>query len=135
MAYGTVVIQDGVYVPNHGSPTDSQRRSPVRFAGQTEAIPPRLEPKSGLKTFVVDLYYSENRVVYSGGRVLSTDLKIDYSKQFTRIASDRNPVKDTKAFVAQFAGCDEASKLRKRIIALSRIHNSISNETLRFGVS
>jgi hypothetical protein len=131
-SYGTVVIQDGVYEPAIQDP--SLRRAPVRMAGEAAPLPPRIVQKPGLVNFVVELHYKSYRNIYSGGAAVPLGLTVEYAKKFTRVASDRNPVSDIKKFVSNFASCDEASKLRKRIIAISRIHKSISNETFRFGV-
>lgn len=132
-SYGTVVIQDGVYEP--GSLGAEYRNAPVRMSGGEPApLSPRLVPKSGLVNFVVDLNYTSQRNIYSGGSAVPLGLTVEYAKRFTRIASDRNPVTDAKRFISQFSGCDEATKLRRRMIAISRIHKSISNETFRFGV-
>jgi hypothetical protein len=131
-SYGTVVIQDGVYEP--GSLDPRLRMSPVRMDGGTAPIPPRLVSKAGLVNFVVELNYTSQRNIYSGGAAVPLGLTVEYAKKFTRIASDRNPVTDAKRFISQFSGCDEAKKLRRRMIAISRIHKSISDETFRFGV-
>lgn len=133
-SYGTVVIQDGTYFPSSSLPDERQRRAPVRMAGEPPAIPPKFVPSGDMKTFVVNLHYTKSSNIFSGGGVLPSGLFVSYEKQFKRITSDKNPVRDVKFFVSQFSGCAEASKLRRRAIALSRIHNTISNETFRFGV-
>lgn len=131
-SYGTVVIQDGVYEPGFLDP--AYRNAPVRMAGEPPPVSPKFVPKAGLVSFVVDLHYKSQRNIYSGGAAVPLGLTVEYGKTFTRIASDRNPVADVKRFTAQFAGCDEAVKLRRRMIAISRIHKSISDETFRFGL-
>jgi hypothetical protein len=57
---------------------------------------------------------------------------ISYSKKINRIASSKNPMKAAKSIISEYAGCDEASIVRKRAIALSRIRLSISGEEFRF---
>lgn len=131
-SYGKVVIQDGVY--ESGSLTPEYRNAPVRMNGEPAPVNPSFVQKAGLVNFVVDLNYTSQRNIYSGGSAIPLGLTVEYAKRFTRIASDRNPVTDAKRFISQFAGCDEAKKLRRRMIAISRIRKSISNETFRFGV-
>lgn len=84
-------------------------------------------------SFVVELNYSDRafRLSERNGR-FSSDMSVSYSKQFKRLASGGNPLKAAKDFVAQFAGCDEAHKLRKRVIALARIKKTVDGEVFRF---
>lgn len=131
-SYGKVVIQDGFYEP--GSLAPEYRNAPVRMGGEPASVNPRIVQKAGLVNFVVDLHYVSQTNIYSGGSAIPLGLTVEYAKRFTRIASERNPVTDAKRFISQFSGCDEAKKLRRRMIAISRIHKSISNETFRFGV-
>lgn len=132
MSYGTVTIQDGVYLPSE--PDRRFRSAPVRADIPAPAESNRLTPRGDLKTFEMELRYTQYKNIYFSGATLRLSEKVEYSKNIRRIASGSNPTRDLKRLVAQFSGCDEASKLRKRIIALSRIRNSISGETFRFGV-
>lgn len=132
MSYGTVTIQDGVYLPSE--PDRRFRNVPVRVDVPASTPLNRLTPRGDLKTFEMELRYTQYKNIYFSGAALRLSEKVEYSKNIRRIASGSNPTRDLKRLVAQFSGCDEASKLRKRIIALSRIRNSISGETFRFGV-
>lgn len=132
-SYGTVVIEDGIYKPSPIS-DEAQRRAPVRMAGEPAAIRPKIIPKGSLKTFVVNLHYTKSKDILSGGGIIPSGIFVSYDKQFRRISSDKNPVRDVKSFIANIAGCAEASKIRRRMIALSRIHDTISEEVFRFGV-
>jgi hypothetical protein len=137
MNYGTLVMVDGsVPLPrNSASPPDldaGRRRGLVRLGGAL--APPMQEFVDPSKTtFVVELNYSERafRLSERDGRFVP-EISVEYSRQFKRLASGGNPLKDAKNFVAKFAGCNEAHKLRKRVIALSRMRNTISGETFRF---
>jgi hypothetical protein len=130
-SYGTVTIQDGVY--SYQNPLDR----PTGFASYnlTSPTPVRtFEPKADAKSFVVDIRYSDFKYIYSGSKVLPTVLPVNYDKQYIRATSDKNPVGRAKSFIAQFAGCEEAQKVRRRMIALSKIRPSISNTSFRFAV-
>lgn len=56
----------------------------------------------------------------------------EFSKVFNIISDSKNPVKKAKIFISKYAGCDEASIVRKRVIAMSRIKKTISGEEFRF---
>lgn len=136
-SYGTVFIQDGIYIAQDQTPTDEERRGFVRYSNDyVPEISPKFYPRSSeLKTFTVDLKYSDYKYVYrQGRRPAATNLSIEYDKQLRRITADKNSIAEAKSFIARYAGCDEAHKFRKRAIALSKIHNSISNEVFRFGI-
>lgn len=132
-SYGTAVIQDGTYTY---SDPPARRTGFVSYSDFRNEVAPKFLPKpSGLKTFVVDLRYVENKYVYREGRSpFATTIPVSYSKQYKRVTSGKNVAGDLKSFVSQFAGCDEADKLRKRIIALTGLHGSVSSETFRFGI-
>lgn len=133
-SYGTAVIQDGTYAYDQ-NPANGKRTGFVSYSDFRDEVFPRLFPKpTGLKTFVVELRYAETKYVYRSGRApYATNIPISYSKQYRRV-SDRNVTGDLKSFVSQFSGCEEAHKLRKRIIALTGLHGSVSDETFRFGI-
>jgi hypothetical protein len=136
MSYGNVYIQDGVYVQSEQIPTDQERRGFVRYSSDyVPEILPKFYPRSSeLKTFTVDLAYRDYKYVYRQGKRAATNLSIEYDKQIRRITAEKNSISQVKSFIAQYAGCDEAHKFRKRAIALSKIHNSISDEVFRFGI-
>jgi len=137
MNYGTLMIVDGsVALPSSSAPpSDSDagyRRGLVRLGGAL--APPKQEFVDPSKTtFIVELNYSERafRLSERDGR-FAPEMSVEYARQFKRLASGGNPLKDAKNFVAKFAGCNEAHKLRKRVIALSRMRNTISGESFRF---
>jgi hypothetical protein len=129
--YGTLRIVDGVYMPSSHK-EEGLRRGLVRIGG---ALRPALgsEIKPGGTTFLVDLHYEDRAFSYGSGKgFYATELRVSYSRSYKRLASGGNTLKDAKEFVSRFAGCEEAHKLRKRAIALSRIRNSISGESFRF---
>ena len=132
-SYGTVQIQDGTYIM---SDAPSAVTGVARLGPQEERVlSPVFVPKaSGINTFIVDLHYREYKYVYGSGKAIPTNLTTEYGKRYQRIVSNRNPVAKVKSFVSQYAGKDEASKLRKRMIAIERMHGSISNEVFRFGI-
>jgi hypothetical protein len=130
MNRGTLVIIDGVY-----SFSDSEDKSGRRGLARIGALGPSASssPNPGGSTFVVELNYSESSYAFrSGRRPFAANLTIQYSRQFRRISSGGNVVKDAVSFVSNFSGCSEAKKVRGRAIALSRIRASISGETFRF---
>lgn len=130
MNFGTLVIIDGSH--HQDAPSDAAfRRGLVRIDG---ALAPPLAPRSNYPgvSFVVELNYSAPVHAMSGGLQNVANMNVSYAKRYRRLASEGNPLKDAKNFVANFAGCDEAHKLRKRAIALSRIKRSISGEVFRF---
>lgn len=55
-----------------------------------------------------------------------------YSKSFDRIVPSANPMGGAKRFISGYAGCDEASIVRHRAIALARMKLSISGLEFRF---
>jgi len=132
-SYGTVQIQDGIYIR---SDAPSPVTGVARLGREEErALPPVFVPKaSGIKTFIVDLHYKDYKYIYGSGKAVPTNFTIDHDKRYHRIVSSNNPVAKIKSFVGQYAGKAEASKLRKRMIAIERMHGSISNEVFRFGI-
>ena len=129
-SYGTVVIQDGVYSISKPEGTSGFATYPLSEG----VLSPTLSPKADAKTFVVDIRYLDYKYMYSGQRPLPTVIPVSYDKRYIRVASDKNTVGQVKAFITQFAGCTEAQKVRRRAIALSNIHKSISDYTFRFPV-
>lgn len=106
--YGTVVINDGI---------QAEGGKPLKHG-----------------TFVVDLNYREAKYVYLEGGTQPTNAQVDYSRQYNRLAPQRGVMAAVKSFVSQYSGCAEAHKLRKRMIALDRIRNTISGEQFRFPI-
>jgi len=130
VSHGKLVLIDGVY--SYPEASDDQRRRGYTRMG---ALAPRVGPsiKPGGTTFVVELNYRDSAYFYrQGRRPFAADIAIQYSREFKRLASGGNPLKDAVSFIAPFSGCDEAKKVRGRAIALSRIRKSISGETFRF---
>lgn len=131
MNFGTLAIIDGTSRFG-GLPSTDGRRGMVRIGGAL-APPPGPDHIPEGVTFLVELRYAESANWISGGsKVPVGGVMASYSKSFKRLASGGNPLKDAKNFVSQFSGCDEAHKLRKRVIALSRRRKSISGEEFRF---
>ena len=134
-SYGNVVIKDAVYSanPNQQGPFFGFASYPRDIAPTTPTV--NLKSSSGeINTFVVDLYYNDAQYAYNNGKGYPIGSSTNYSKHYKRISSSKNPVAAVKSFVSQFSSCDEAHKLRKRMIAMERIRNSISEETFRFPI-
>lgn len=134
-SYGNVVIKDAVYSanPNQQGPFFGFASYPRDIAPTTPPV--KIKPSSGeINTFIVDLYYNNTQYVYNNGKGYPIGSSTSYSKHYKRISSSKNPVAAVKSFVSQFSSCDEAHKLRKRMIAMERIRNSISEETFRFPI-
>jgi hypothetical protein len=133
-SYGTVLIQNQIYI----EPQDDsrERRGFARYSNDFESVnKSNSVPKSQSPNFVVELFYKDFKYFYSSNRsVVSSNSIIEYSKQFKRISSGKNIVGEATNFISQFVGCEEASKLRKRIIALERIHNSVTDSKFRFSI-
>lgn len=131
MNFGTLVIVDGTNQPSQAESAPGTRGM-VWMDGALAPPPfPAHAPKG--VTFVVSLNYSEQAYSLTGGmKRPSVGVVANYSQTFKRLASGGNPLKDAKNFVTQFAGCAEAHKLRKRVIALARMRKSISGESFRF---
>lgn len=138
-SYGTVVIQDGVYIRKDPALSEAERRQRRGVARYYEEVNREIYPQftsksNGTKTFDVSLNYNDYKYAYKEGRrSYATNINIDYSKNYKRI-SGKNVLRDVKNFVSEYAGCCEASKLRKRIIALEKIHDTISNVNFKFSL-
>lgn len=133
MNFGTLVMTDGM-THDRSASDERFRRGLVRIGGAIVPADSGVGSHSG-STFVVDLRYSQNSFVVSDGiNRMATDISVTYARQFKRLASGGNPLKDAKEFVSLFAGCAEAHKLRKRAIALARMKKSISGVEFRFPV-
>jgi hypothetical protein len=79
--------------------------------------------------------FAESLVEKKGGETRISDyprIDIPYSKTIKRIVSLKNPIAKAKTAVSEYAGCDEASMVRKRAIAMASRRVSISGEEFRF---
>jgi hypothetical protein len=94
---------------------------------------PGVKP-SGNSTFVVNLKYGDVQNIYLDGTVRPTSVSVDYRRSYSRISPDKGAIAAVKSFVTQFSGCEEAHKLRKRMIAIGRIHKTVSGEEFRFPI-
>jgi hypothetical protein len=137
-SYGTVSIQDGVYKFKEVSEKDQEeRRGLVRYSEQyvPEIIPKVLESSNDLKSIDINVFYRDYKYTYrSGFRPLATNVQIEYEKKILRIAPSKNVLSQATQKIAEYTGCYGAKKLRKIVIALSRIRNTVSEESFRFGV-
>lgn len=79
---------------------------------------------SSMASFSLNITCFQN--VYNGSGLVS------FSKSFERVASSRNPLDKAKLFLSRFIGCDEAARVRRRILAISKTKVSISEEEFRF---
>jgi hypothetical protein len=82
-------------------------------------------------SFRVGLRCSQRAVSLTGA---TSSIYADFSKVINRIAPVKNPVRKAKTLVSEYAGCDEASMLRKRIIAIARTKISISGDEFIFRI-
>lgn len=134
MNYGTIRIVNGVYEPPSVS-SPASRRGIVRMERDSDGVlaPPVLSSKSKVSTLVVELQYNDHAHLYAGQKSpIITSVYVGYSKSIKRLAQGGNPVRSATSLVSDLAGCDEAHKVRRRAIALSRIRKTISEETFRF---
>lgn len=131
MSYGTLTLVDGTYTPSSYK-DEGLRRGLVRINGALQP-PAGTTIKPGGTTFLVDLHYHDRAYAYGSGKEFyATEIGVSYSRSYKRLASGGNTLKDAKEFISRFAGCDEAHKLRKRIIATARTKASISGMEFRF---
>lgn len=133
-SYGTISIQNSIYVP-HDFPSLRERRSASRYSEEIRGAlaPVRTPSSSNLNTFVIDLFYSDYKYVYKqGGRPYSTALTVEYDKKIKRVSSSKDILNEAANLVSTYSSCNEAKKLKKRMVALSRLKNSISDEVFRF---
>lgn len=133
-SYGTVFVQDGNAKEEQHS---KDSNSFVRYYDNTKPLGPKLiQKRSSLKSFTVDLHYFDYKYSFNKKRQPSaSNLLIEYSKEYRRISSGKNVVEDVTRSISQYSGCYEAKKLRKRLIALGRIHNTISEQTFKFPIN
>jgi len=75
----------------------------------------------------------EKASVYNNQIAMQTNVVVVREENYTRV-SGKNLSKDIKKFICPFAGNEESSKLRKRIIALQKIQGSVSNKQLVFPI-
>jgi hypothetical protein len=138
-SYGTLSINDGAYTFSEPLQNNvEERRGLVRYSSDyvPEIFPKVYRLLNNTKSFDLNLFYRDYKYFYrQGSAPIATNLQVEYQKKTTRITSTKNPISDVKSFVSQYAGCDAAHKLRKRAIALARIHSSISDEVFRFGIN
>lgn len=134
MNYGTIRIVDGVYEsPSVYSP--ASKSGLVRMERDSDGVlsPPVLSSQSKASTLVVELQYNDHAHLYAGRKSpIITSVYVGYSKSIKRLAQGGNPLRSAARLVSELAGCDEAHKVRRRAIALSRIRKTISEETFRF---
>lgn len=130
MNFGTIVIIDGFNQPPVRS-DERLRRGMVRLGGALAPSRPDSQVYGGT-TFTVGLNYSDTAHAIGEAGRYATNITVAYSRGYKRLASGGNPIKDAKEFVARFAGCEEAHKLRKRIIATAKTKTSISGVEFRF---
>lgn len=62
----------------------------------------------------------------------SPRVSANFSKTIRRVSSSSTPPKNAKNIISNYAGCDEATIVRKRVIAISKMKLSISGEEFRF---
>lgn len=134
-SYGTAVIIDGVFIkqdPDHFR-SDPRRRNAVRYSGDAKVeIAPKPTVSNSQSTFLIDLHYRDYKRNYSDIGLQPTKSVVEFKKTLRRVASTTGVVADLKKIVANYAGDIEASKLRKRSIALGKIHKTISGEVFKF---
>ena len=132
---GTLVVNDGVYVNEKDSSLSEFAKGMVRkdFTYE-EAIKPRFIAKNDQKSFSVKVNCTHRVNIYRNEISYETKIVLSNEKEYNRI-SGKKYLKDIKNFICGVAGPDESSKVRKRLIALERIHKSISNQTINFDIT
>lgn len=85
------------------------------------------------KSFDVTIRCYKNAMIYSEGYAKEIKIQLQTSKTYKRIAG-KNLTGDIKKFTCQFAGDQEASMIRKRLIGLQKIHASLSNQLFNFAI-
>lgn len=98
-----------------------------------DGVLPDASATSSISTsFSVVLTCSQNVLSLGPNSAISHVDRVFFSKTINRVAPSRNPVGRAKSLISGFAGCREASLVRKRVLAMSRIRLSISEEEFRF---
>lgn len=131
-AEGFLEIQDGIYEIKEKSDA-SVRRGFVRQDYTIPQLEPKFTPSSNKKSFQVDISCLTYASVFDEGRLVETKDLIKKETTYRRVAS-KNYTKDIKNFVCKFSGLKHSSLLRKRIIALEKIHKTVSDQKFRFPI-
>lgn len=134
-SYGVLSIQDGFKATQDNQFDQRERRGFVRYVNHSDKIlgPNSFEKSQNIKTFTVDLYFIKDKYILKNSVTTATNFNVEYNKQFKRV-SGKNTLDEAASFISPYAGCDETKKLRRRLIALERIHNSVSDESFRFPI-
>lgn len=98
----------------------------------------KLRPKTNPKNINVSSYKISLPCYYyvstlEKGQLNSIKLQVKTEQTLERI-SGKNLYKDIKNSVCAFSNISEASKVRKRLIGLQKIHGTISDENFNFTV-
>jgi hypothetical protein len=89
--------------------------------------------KTPIQSFDVGVTCSRYVSIYSEGQAKNINVVLQTNKNYERLAG-KNILKDIKNFICPIAGNQEASLVRKRLIALQSIYANISNQTYNFDI-
>ena len=130
---GKVKIIDGVYQPVSDSQLDRRvRRGNVRMDMVKQGIPPRFEYRSsgdGKRTFEMGIKCFFKTNILQSGAAVEIDNYVRTEKTFRRIG-EKNITRQVKNNVCEYSGYYEASKVRKRIIAIQKLKSLDDQEFL-----
>ena len=132
---GTLVINDGVYVNKKNTTLSKFAKGIVRKNYvYEEPISPSLVPSDSQKSFDIKVNCIHRMAIYRNEISYDTNIVFSNEKEYRR-TSGKNYLKDIKNFICPWTGSIEASKVRKRLIALERIQKTISNQSINFIVT
>lgn len=131
---GTLLINDGVYINKKDNSLEKYTKGLVRKDFVYEPPINRKLIKNSGKSFEVTVKCTHKMSIYINEISYDTKMVFSKEKKYNRIAG-KNYLKDIKNFISPIAGCDEASKVRKRMIALERMYSTISNKPINFAIT
>jgi hypothetical protein len=131
---GSLIINDGVYVNQKDNYLDRYAKGIVRKDFTYEPLVKNKLVKNNQKSFEVGVKCTYRMSIIKNEISYNTNLVFSNEKNYTRV-SNNNYLKDIKEFICPIAGPSESSKVRKRLIALERIHKSISNQKINFAIT
>lgn len=131
---GTLVINDGIFVNKTDSSLSRFAKGMVRkdFIYE-EPTKPNFISKNNQKSFSVKVQCINRMRIYKDQVSYETKMVFTNEKEYRRV-SGKNYLKDVKNFICGITGPSESSKVRKRLIALERIHTTISDQQINFDI-
>lgn len=138
-AKGSLLIND-IYISNSSSgfrPNEKTINGAVVAQVSRQELARRARNNNpneiSIQSFDVGVTCSRYVSIYSEGQSKNINVLLQTNKNYQRLAG-KNILKDIKNFICPIAGGQEASQVRKRLIALQSIHASISNENYNFDI-